>query len=499
MRTRKVTRSWGQKGLPRGYSRPRILPVLSGPKRASVFSVLRNIWPEGARPARAYVVSPFFDPPNVSNIPARELWKLLRSRSSRLIQYEVTAEEVNGSGRKQLLLHAPCTLKQERPPDPDAEVRFQSLELDCARSLHAKCLWLESANWTLYLMGSSNFTRAGLGLGRAVNLEANLAYLVCHGQNWKALWALESAWMPSTPVSRNFRLLTEPLPENGEDAPAKDQIVLPEAFAEAVLTASKKGNLSLELTFGGRPPRGWVLLQEDKEKRVYSEREWLKASRKGAIRLSWADPKPPSALRVRWADSNGCAWWPVNVACGNVLPAPEQLRTLDLEDLVEILTASAPLHKALDRLLRRKKRGEGKDHEEIDPHRRVDTSQFLLQRTRRITWALAALRQRIEQPVPSQEALNWRLNGPVGVMALATAIIREARSTQEKCFLLAELALELARVSPVSAPGCLPRKEIRTALRLVIRQLRAEGLQSALGTGSIRKYAARAFKEAVQT
>ncbi|MCX6923496.1 MAG: hypothetical protein NT154_09855 [Verrucomicrobia bacterium] len=60
----------------------------------------------------------------------------------------------------------------------------------------------------------------------------------------------------------------------------------------------------------------------------------------------------------------------------------------------------------------------------------------------------------------------------------------------------AELALELARVTPGSAPGCLPKREIRTALRAIIRNLRAQALQAATSTKSIRKYAVRAFKEA---
>src|SRR5207247_918294 len=46
------------------------------------------------------------------------------------------------------------------------------------RPLHAKILILENDEWELRLIGSSNFTRAGLGLRTgAANLEANLAYL----------------------------------------------------------------------------------------------------------------------------------------------------------------------------------------------------------------------------------------------------------------------------------------------------------------------------------
>ena len=75
---------------------------------------------------------------------------------------------------------------------------------------------------------------------------------------------------------------------------------------------------------------------------------------------------------------------------GEVLPPPEELKHLPLDVLINILSSARPLHRVLrDYLRRRKKDGTKVDGGEIvDPHKRVDTSQFLLQRTRRISWAL---------------------------------------------------------------------------------------------------------------
>ena len=109
----------------------------------------------------------------------------------------------------------------------------------------------------------------------------------------------------------------------------------------------------------------------------------------------------------------------------------------------------------------------------LDPHERVDTSTFLLQRTRRVSWALDALRTRLERPVASGEALDWRLRGPVGVQAISRAIVKEARSAEERAFLLAELMLELARVRPSEIPGGLPLAKIKAGLREMIAELRA--------------------------
>ena len=70
------------------------------------------------------------------------------------------------------------------------------------------------------------------------------------------------------------------------------------------------------------------------------------------------------------------------------------------------------------------------------------------------------------------EFLRWRLHGPVGVMVLAKALVREAKSNEEKAFLLSELALELARARPTAAPGCLPPEEHIAEIRGVISELR---------------------------
>lgn len=490
----KKSRHWGANAARRGFSHPRVFAILSGPKRATVFRSIGKIWPETTLLSDAFIVSPFFDSPDVPNIPARELWKMMRSRGSKVVQFDVTGEEV--PGQKQPLLHAPQSLLQAQPAnDSTAETLFHRLKLEPGRPLHAKCLWLQNNRWCLYQMGSSNFTTAGLGLGRAPNLEANLAYVFCHSRNPKGGRLLARGWLESEPISR-FRLLTQPLEEDGQDAPTACEIVLPRQFGEAVFSVDGKGKPFVELTLHGQPPRGWALLLEDGNQSIYTERDWSQAGHKSRVRLPWSHTRPPSAFQVRWKGSGGSAWWPVNISHTAALPPPEELRQLSLDELVEILTSAGPLHQTMRRLLQRRqdKKTEGPI---VDPHRRVDTSGFLLQRTRRVTWALTALRQRLEQPAPSLESLHWRLRGPVGVERLAGAIVREAKSEQERCFLLAELAIELARVRPQSSHGGLKSSQIKSALQAVIRELRKQTIpKTRLQATPIKQYAAKAFREA---
>ena len=60
----------------------------------------------------------------------------------------------------------------------------------------------------------------------------------------------------------------------------------------------------------------------------------------------------------------------------------------------------------------------------------------------------------------------------MGVMALAKALEREGRSKEEKAFLIAELALELARARPRQAPGCLPPEQVCREIQDLVIELR---------------------------
>ena len=78
----------------------------------------------------------------------------------------------------------------------------------------------------------------------------------------------------------------------------------------------------------------------------------------------------------------------------------------------------------------------------------------------------------MERPVATIEALNWRLRGPIGVLAVANAIVREAQSDGERCFLVSEIALELNRTRPESAIGCVAVADVRREIAAIAKELR---------------------------
>jgi hypothetical protein len=204
---------------------------------------------------------------------------------------------------------------------------------------------------------------------------------------------------------------------------------------------------------------------------------------------------------VSWLDKDeiAVANWPVNVSNPGSLPPPEVLRHLTLEELLEILSSSRPMHDAVAHVLQKRINATRVDIE-LDPLQRHDSQTFLLRRTKRVAVALERLRERLERPVLTRDAFEWRLNGAIGPMTLADAFTREAALPGEAKFYLAELALTLNRVnSKRAAGGGLSANTITKLLLLTKRKLEIQSLAvpSTPDTAMLDEYAKEAFKEAV--
>ena len=351
------------------------------------------------------------------------------------------------------------------------------------------------------LAGSSNFTSPGLGLGAGepnrktrVNLEANLVY-----------WASRRG--DRSLVER----LTDPLPEDAEELdPAEVRLQFQEPKANADESGPEglvelpwffrratysvvSGGPRLVLVLEGATPDGFRLCEERDGRPWKGEGEWVAAGRPGSWSVEWERAWPPSGFGVTWNGCEGSAWLPVNVEDAASLPPPDELKGLPLDALIEILSSARPLHIALRHWYHREKSKEPK-RSELDPLKRFDDSGLLLRRTRRMSWALLRLRDRLQKPVPTESALHWRLEGPVGVRALVDAVGREARSAEERDFLTAEVALELSRVRPTTALGCLSVQRVRGRVKKLAREL-VTGLQGGNGGSGFRAYLAKVAGE----
>jgi hypothetical protein len=439
--------------------------------------------PQGRRPSRAVVVSPFFDEESPSALEA--VSELLLQYGSRSIDFGAEGRALE-DGRQRL--HLPAWVGC--PPKRSPTVRLHQVigEDDEAeiRPLHAKMICLErEGEYRVSMIGSSNFTRAGLSLGDAPgNLEANLVYSARRDPHARRLAAIAPALQgPFDPDQVEL----DPLPDPDADVAEGDD--LPAFFGEVLYCASAS-EPELQLTLAGdgvRAPQGWVVRQPGGSA-LYDAAAWERDGRPEAPRLPWQPPRPPSHLEVRWTGEGDVAreaHWIVNVERPSTLPPPSELRDLPLDTLLTILTSAQPLHVVLRRLLSRQTRTAAPSAPgvDIDPLKRFEDRTALLHRTRATARALDSLRERLERPCAYLEALRWRLHGPVGPVHLAKALAKEARSPGEAAFLITEVALTVARSRLNGASSTLAPQTVDQARAEVIRQLQEliddEGLAEA--------------------
>ena len=67
----------------------RVQTMFSGPGYPNIIASLNTMWPVGSAPCSAFVMSPFFDRPEVPNAPAKELWSLIRQRGKANVRFHV--------------------------------------------------------------------------------------------------------------------------------------------------------------------------------------------------------------------------------------------------------------------------------------------------------------------------------------------------------------------------------------------------------------------------
>lgn len=308
--------------------------VFSGPQRPTLFTSLRALWPDGSPAGVGSVVSPFFDPPEADNAPAKQLWNLLRQRGDATVEFHVSAEEV--AGQDGVFLNAPESLLLAEPQGrTGVATTFHRVLVPADRSLHAKCIWIENHRWIVYLIGSSNFTSAGTGLSKNPNLEANLAYIIDTQRVANARKML-TATFPASELVDPVAVQWQPLTDEAEDN-VGDQVLLPSCFGTATYDCDDKQRATITLAIVGNPPTGWELCIDGDDQRFWGEQEWLAGGSPEEAVVDWQPDRPPSGFWVRWNGSLDAAWWPVNVVAGEVLPPPDELKQLPLEILINIL------------------------------------------------------------------------------------------------------------------------------------------------------------------
>lgn len=464
-----------------------LLPTVSGRVR-SVTTQLRELW---RGPAAQYlrIVSPFFDQTDSAVDRAyAELSGLLTTRGSRTIEFCSSGRELS-DGTVEIDIPKRLADSPQRHPSTEHELKFvepkSPADGDAQRALHAKALLMEHPSFSIFMLGSSNCTTAGLGLSPTPNAELNLAYVVSAAGT--AFW---NQCLKALPPTKDAPDLAEvsftATEEDSNDEPAT-LALLPAGFVEALFQPKPEGgDLLLQLDPSHLPSTFEVLIPDGRK--VLDSAAWATTFARAA-EISIALRRAISSLTVKWQDAAGtwaAAPWVVNVTDTALLAPPDELRNLTLEDLLAVLTTARPIHWALEeRLAARAERG-GMPPPVVDPLKKVDSSQFLMRRMRRLARALEGLRVRLELPLASLEGLRWRLLGPLGPIALARALQAEAGLGSP--FFIAEVSSTLQDIEWQTG-GAIKREDLVAEVAVAQRQLKALALEHAAETpANLRDY-----------
>ncbi len=503
---RQYIRSWKMDEVRYRNTEIAAYPLFVSPRRKSIVEQLPEYWKSASPPDTAIITSPFFDPEQHPDNPSLRIFDLLRKRGTAELNYHVTGEPLQ-SEPSHWLLQAPAYLKEA--PRPEAQdVNFWIIEGEgknetdkiVPRPLHAKSCWLGNDDFELFFIGSSNFTSAGWGTGRRINYEASLLYALQPGQVRGSRKKVDEALpLGEELLEGDYRFQYNP--DDNDDVAEGEQLpLLPGCFGEALLVKSGDSyELRLQL-LNDKIPEGITLsvLEGKTEKLILSTEAFQSSGSATEVVIPWTAPWLPDQLLVSWTGLEGHAIWPVVIDQQVSLPPVDQLRNLPLDILIQILSSSQPLHRLL-KLIEKARRPEQQEAANglVDILKLVDSSSFLLQRTRRVAQGLGALRSRLEKPVYTLEMLQWRLAGPIGVYSLVEAIDRESASEAERQFFLAELLLELTRLQPQSTDYSLDAETVKAAVLELIQKLAETHIRKTSEESPLQRYAAKALEKAL--
>jgi len=336
---------------------------------------------------------------------------------------------------------------------------------DRNRELHSKAVAIENDTDAGLMIGSSNFTPRGMGLGTH-NMEVDLVFEDrCDEKRGKMALvdrlALPRLWEEGIPP---MDIVWEDPPEPAEDEP-EASVPLPRFFAWAAYS-QKTGELRLGLDDRHDEPATWrVRLPGAKtgELPPLFTQELRQPDPEADVLIHVFQPGTRSvsvvALAIEWTDKKGethLGRLGVCVESKEDLLPPEEYRKLGADAIIECLISGKSPSQWYDQKQIGAER-ESRTEAGIESLRAVDTSTFLLYRVRRFGRALIGMCNRIDQTVAHVDALRYRLlRDPFGPVSLAKTITAAADERdagwcvrledEHRVYLLTEIRLAMAHL-----------------------------------------------------
>jgi hypothetical protein len=445
------------------------------PAHSSLEEAIQVCRSRGSSPSTAWIASPFFDVYDESSRVTAALCKFMARGVRRKLAFCVPA--IRDSDPSALpRLAAPKSLVLT-PLSYQGDVTVEMLPaLDGdknSRPWHAKLVAFHSDHYSALMIGSSNFTCAGMGVDRYRNAEANLLTVVNRVTNKSDAVQLDSVWPEMErvldPESAEW---LGPKRELDEEETAKAPC-LPAGFLSATYRAGDERVIILHLDPARLPEEWQIYVTGSGERELLAAGGWRERGSATVVELAWKEVQPPPRLLVRWAEEE--AFLSLNVEDSQALPPPAELENMTADDMLLIIAAADP-SAAFRAWAKEQQPPEGFDAEldsatpiDLDPLRRYDLQATFLHRVRRRARILAQLRANLERPVYGRLALEWRLRGLLGVEPLADRLGREVVTADgpidEGVLTLADFLIVLREVKYQPAEGSLSESEFKKEYR----------------------------------
>ena len=464
------------------------LPVIGSgmDARSSLDEAVAMCRQRGGSPHEAWVASPFFDVDDGSGRVAAALCKSMARGRTREIRFCLPASR-DDSEIAVPRLAAPKAIATT-PLEYRGHVTVSTLPaLDGDKNLrpwHAKMLALRGDSYTALMIGSSNFTCAGMGTAPYRNAEANLVTVVERVAYGREAGRLETVWSQMGPdVDPDAAEWLGPQPESDEDDGAVAPPV-PAGFVSATYRAGDERTIVLRLDPAHLPSEWRIHACGRDAREILTRSAWAETDSRAVVTVHWSPVQPPDRLLVSWDGQE--AFLPLNVEDAHQLPPPARLERMSADDMLWILAAADP-SAAFRAWARAQQPSDSFDADldsatpiDLDPLRRHDLQATFLHRIRRRARILAQLRANLQRPVWGRQALEWRLRGMIGVQALADRLVREIAATaelaDEALLTLADFLIVLREVDYTPGAGCLPKSEFDAEFRPFLSDL-ADSLQ----------------------